>query len=185
MTWLFLFPLIAAASALPQTSDVVLIYENVSNEEQTKYNYLFTVEGDDTIYPCSANRCSVEPWRDRESLTLKIYQLPEGYPRVATIVDQTTLAEYKAAAEQNFTIKNILTNPSSDDSGRTFQQVTLHADGSAEVETITQAKNAQAQEASGYGTWRRYLWPVLIVSAILILGIGIWLGRRKVKMMSS
>lgn len=179
---LSLIPSLVLAAALPQTSDVVLLYETGDDAQQAKYNYLFTVAGDQTIYPCSANRCSLEPFRDQTAITLTIYKLPDGYPRVATIVDQTTLAEYQAAAEQTYTIPDVATQPANAaETGRTFQVIQLKADGDFELSTTTQAKNIQLTEETPIETpQRRWLWPVMLVAGgLVIVAGGYWLWKRK------
>lgn len=180
MIWLWLLPHFVLAAALPQPADVVLLYENEPAEAQSKYNYLFTVAGDTTIYPCAANRCSLEPFRDQAAVDLTIYKLPEGYPRVANVVDQATLAEYVAAAEHTYTIGEVFTNPTNTDpSGRTFQEVQLSADGSASLRAVTQKKNYDPTTAANSKSgWRRWLWPAaaVVISLGLLLG-ALWLWR--------
>lgn len=186
LLWQLFLPTLGAAVALPQPSDVVLWYEDGDVEAQTKYDYLFTVAGDDTIYPCAANRCSLEPFLEQGTVDLTIYKLPEGYPRVANIVDQDTLVEYRNAAEQTYKIAGVSTMPTNtdeeaDSTGRTFQEIHLKADGSFESSTVTQERNSQliTDEATTTG-WPRWLWPVVgLIGLVGVVGVGVWLWKRK------
>jgi hypothetical protein len=169
------------AAAVPPVTDVVLIYEDADLEAQGKDNYLFTVDGDSTIYPCAANRCSLADFVDRPTVALTVYKLPEGYPRVANVIDQATLAEYRAAAAVTYAIPNVATTPAGDGStSRTFQEIHLSADGNFSVDTVSQERNVLLQAAivtERSGTW---LWYVVGgIGAALAIGIGRWLWKRK------
>ncbi len=184
MIWLLLIPHLLLAVALPQPSDVVLYYETNNQADQNKYNYLYTVAGDAAIYPCAVNRCSMETVRSQPLVTITVYKLPEGYPRVANITDQKLLAEYLAAAERSYTIPDVPTQPvaaADAVTGRTFQEIQLYADGSFERSVVTQEKNAQNAAAASTSGWRRWWW--VGVGGLIIIGIGaviIWLRKKKI-----
>lgn len=183
MIWfLLLFTHSVLAVAVAQPSDVVLAYESADIEGQSKENYLFTVEGDVTLYPCEANRCSLAEFTDQSYVNLTIYKLPEGYPRVATVVDQSTLQEYAAAAAITYTVPNVATTLSADGSDtRTYQTLQLKADGSYELDTVSQERNASLQaNVATESSWKGYIWYVILGLVVIGLGGGgVWLWKRK------
>lgn len=184
MAWLILFIAQSVlAAAVAQPSDIVLIYESADIEEQGKENYLFTAEGDETLYPCEANRCSLVEFADQNQVNLTIYKLPEGYPRVATIIDQSTLQEYAAAAAITYTVSNVATTLSADGSDtRSYQTVQLKADGSYELGTVSQERNVLLQEDTVTEQSRKsnIMWYIIIGLVVVGMGGGaVWLWKRK------
>lgn len=183
MIWFALvFAQSVLAAAVAQPSDIVLIYESTDSAAQGKENYLFTVAGDNTIYPCDANRCSLAEFTDQATINLTIYKLPEGYPRVATVVDQVTLQEYVASAVTTYTVPNVSTTPPGDGStGRTFQELQLKADGSFELDVVSQERNTLLQEDVVETKPRsKYIWALVIGVIVLgTAGAGFWLWKRK------
>ncbi len=183
MFWLILLlSHTALAGAVPQTTDIVLIYEGANIEDQGKDNYVYTVADDDTIYTCEANRCSLAQFASQAQITMTIYKLPEGYPRVAGVIDQVTLQKYKQAASQTYTVPNVSTAPAGDGSNnRTFQELQLQADGSFSVDTVSQERNSQLLEDRVTDkSWPAYIWYIL--GGVVVLGLaggGVWLWKRK------
>jgi len=183
MIWFALvFAQSVLAAAVAQPSDIVLIYESTDSAAQGKENYLFMVEGNTTIYPCDANRCSLAEFTEQATVNLIIYKLPEGYPRVATVVDQATLQEYVTAAATTYIVPNVSTTPPGDGStGRTFQELQLKADGSFTLDVVSQERNALLQEDAVETESRaKYIWALVIGVIVLgAVGAGFWLWKRK------
>ena len=173
MLWL----LFAYAASLPQPSDVVFIHEGVVEEQQGDFNYIFTVAGADTIYTCQANRCSLSDFRDQSTVNATFYQLPEGYQRVATVVDQATLAEYLANAVQEFRLENLATTLSATESSRSYHTVTIQDDGSFTRDTVSQERNPVA--ADGTGTNFGWLGWFIGGGVVLAGGAGYILWKRR------
>lgn len=172
MLWLFVL-----AATLPQPSDVVFIHDGVVEEQQGDFNYIFTLDGDDTIYTCQANRCSLADWRDQPTINATFYQLPEGYQRVATVVDQSTLAEYRTNAIQEFRLEGLETTLSTIGSSRSYHTVTIAADGSFFRDTVSQERNAEVDKANSTNlTW---LWWLIGGGVVLASGAGYILWKRR------
>lgn len=172
MLWLFVL-----AVTLPQPSDVVFLHDGVAEEQQGDYNYIFTIDGDDTIYTCQANRCSLVDFRDQSIVNGTFYQLPEGYQRVATVIDQSTLTEYRANAQQEFRLAGLETNLTATGSSRTYHTVTIAADGRFERDTVSQERNATADDsAGGTGSW---IWWLIGGGVVLASGAGYILWKRR------
>ena len=86
-----LLPFTGWSAAIPAAGDLVLQYENDAADKQLKYNYLFTVDGDATIYVCQANHCSMSQFKDKSgTVSVTLYKLPDGFPRPQTLPNQTT-----------------------------------------------------------------------------------------------
>lgn len=183
MVWFaLLFAQSVLAAAVAQPSDVVLIYESADIEAQGKENYLFKLEGDEKLYPCEANRCSLAEFTDQSQVNLTIYKLPEGYPRVATVVDQSTLLEYASVAVITYTVPNVATTLSADGSDmRTYQTLQLKADGSYELDIVSQERNALLQEdVVTEQSWKGFIWYIIVGLVVVGLGVGgVWLWKRK------
>ncbi len=180
MIWLFtlLFPFVVQAATLPQPSDVVLLHEGVTEEKQSDYNYIFTVDGDDTIYTCQANRCSLTLFRDQETVQVVIYELPEGYQRVANLVDQSVLQEYQANAAHQYQVEGLETALTATASTRSYHTLTIQADGSIERDAVSQERNpAEISVAAG----SKHAWVRWLVggSAVVALGAGAVLWKRR------
>ncbi|EKD78849.1 MAG: hypothetical protein ACD_41C00249G0002 [uncultured bacterium] len=173
MLWLF----IAYAATLPQPSDVVFVHADVAEEQQDDFNYIFTVDGDDAIYTCQANRCSLSDFRDQPVVTATFYQLPEGYQRVATVVDQSTLAEYRANAVQEFRLENIETTLAAAGSNRSYHTVTIQADGNFDQDTVSQERNATTDVAAE-GKYR-WVWWLIGGGVVIAAGAGFILWKLR------
>lgn len=175
LTWILflLLPLTAQAANLPQPSDVVFLHDAVDEDKQDSFNYIYTVAGDDTIYTCQANRCSLLEFREQSTVDVTFYQLPEGYQRVASIVDQAVLQEYRDLATANYHFTALETELSASATTRSYHVVNVHEDGSYDNDTTSQERNADLNddEASGLGIW---LW-VIIGSAIVVAAAAGWL----------
>ncbi|MBI4407474.1 MAG: hypothetical protein HY565_03165 [Candidatus Kerfeldbacteria bacterium] len=176
--WLLFFPLLAQAATLPQPSDVVLLHEGVAEDAQSDYNYIFTVDGDDTIYTCQANRCSLIPFRDQALVNIVVYELPDGYQRVANLVDQSVLQEYQANAAHQYRVEGLETALTATASTRSYHTLTIQADGSIEREAVSQERNpAEIIPAAGSG-WA-WIWWLVGGSVVVGLGAGIVLWKRR------
>ncbi|MDP3970282.1 MAG: hypothetical protein Q8P90_01140 [bacterium] len=136
----FILPIGLFAVTIPEASDVVLIYDNANDEQQGKYNYLYQVQNESEIFPCEASKCSTDAFRDRGTITMVVYKLPEGFPRVQGIADQDNLQDYVDSAEQQYVLENIVTDWSSGVDGRPYQLVHLYPDGTAVIDAITYNK---------------------------------------------
>lgn len=191
MTWLITLLLLIGlpssvqAETIPQASDVVLIYNNASEEQQAKYNFIYTVNDDNTIYTCEANRCSILPVRDRGTVIMTVYKLPEGFPRVNTEVDQNKLAQYKQQAEQTYVLNSIVTNLSTSGETRPYQLVHLTPDGQATIDNATYTKpdinvpKDNATPSTNKGLW----WKVLLgIISVGLVGTGGYYGWQKYSM---
>ena len=175
MMWLLtlLFPLMAQAATLPQPGDVVLLHESVSEDKQDSFNYIFTVTGKDDIFTCQANRCSVLEFRDQPTIHMTIYQLPDGYQRVAAVVDQAVLSEYKELAVAQYDLDNLPTTLAATNTTRSFHTVTIADDGSFQLDTTSQERNPEVKEGSGstVGTW---IWW-LISGSLAVAAVAAWI----------
>lgn len=179
MLWLLLwvFSIPAVAASLPQPSDVVFIHEGVNEEQQGDFNYIFTLDGDGTIYTCQANRCSLADWRDQPTINATFYQLPEGYQRVATVVDQSTLAEYRTNAVQQFRLEGLATTLSATDSSRSYHTVTIKSDGSFERDTVSQERNPVIDDSTA--NQLGLVWWLIGGGVVLASGAGYILWKRR------
>ena len=176
---LLFLPTIVSAATIPEASDVVLIYNNASEENQDKFNFVFRVNGDAFVYACEANRCSTQQFSDKQSVTLTIYKLPDGFPRPDTIVDQTKLVEYAEKADQIYTLESVPTNLSSESEGRPYQIVYLNPDGSFESTSATYDKplikiKRDEDEVINKFPWFPALIGLLIIVAVSATGVLIW-----------
>lgn len=170
------------AENIPTTADLVLTY--ITEAETTKHNYLFTIEGDNTIYTCLANRCGLGRWSDRAGINLTIYVLPEGFTAVSRVVDPAVLQLYLAKAEKTYVLNSIVPSPATSN-GRGYQTVVLRDDGSVEIETNTYVKpDVKEQRAAQKKTQTKEIstpaQQILVISAIgiAIVLLGIWLWRH-------
>lgn len=137
---LLTLPALSNAASIPESSEVLLIYNNANEEQQTRYNFIYTVDDDSTVYTCATNRCSTAAFRDRGTINMTVYKLPDGFPRVANIVDQKLLKEYVELAEQSYWIENVITNQSTAEDGRQYLKVFLSPDGSVVLESANYDK---------------------------------------------
>lgn len=169
--------LIAYAATLPQPSDVVFLHDGVAEEQQADYNYIFTIDGDDTIYTCQANRCSLTDFRDQSTVSGSFYQLPEGYQRVATVVDQSTLQEYRDNAVQEFRLDNIETTLEASGGERSYHTVTIQADGSFARDTVSQERNAATADSAG--AIPAWIWWLIGSGGAVAAGAGFLLWKRR------
>ncbi len=171
MIWLFilLLPLVAQAANLPQPSDVVFVHDGVSEDKQDSYNYIFTVDGDDRIHTCQANRCSLLPFREQASVAATFYQLPEGYQRVAGVVDQGVLQEYVAAAAAQYRLTDLETELSATTTTRSYHTVTIHTDGSYDRDATSQERNLKPEDADSKN---RSVWLWWLAGVIVVMGGG-------------
>ncbi len=186
---LLIAPSIVQAASVAEASEVVLWYENESENTQLRYNYIFTLDGDDTVYTCTANRCSMNDFSNLGTISMNLYKMPQGFPRVANVVDQEILQEYVTLAEQNFRIDNIATDWTSVDNDRPYQQVQLYADGSVEVSRAVYEKAdlngteaVGTDEGSVFGLILKILLGVCIAAIVVaggILGWRYWQQHRK------
>lgn len=183
---LTIFPGALHAEVIPESSDVVLLYDAGENEpdleQQSKHNYMFTVDGDSTIYPCEANYCSLSDLKDRGEVTMTIYKLPEGFPRASNVVDPAKLAEYRDSAEQQYSIEEIRTDLLPDDEGRPYQTINLSSDGTFELDNAVYNKpelnNKSKSDADGFWQSRNVLAIIFgVVAAISIVVGGFYLRK--------
>lgn len=163
-------PMTTWASSIPESSEVVLVYDNANAEQQTRYNYIYTVNDDSTIYACEANRCSMQELRDRGSVTMTVYKLPDGFSRPSNIVDQKLLQEYVTLAEKSYVLNNISTNLSATDSGRPYLEVNLYADGTSTIASANYDKPEFNQDTSGQtGSAGLAMWLKIVIGVIAIM----------------
>lgn len=181
---LTLAPLSTNAVSIPESSEVVLNYENANPEQQTRYNYIFTVNDDSHIYTCAANRCSMQPLRDRGTVTMTIYKLPDGFPRPSNVVDQKVLGEFKELAEKTYVLNSIPTNLSTTENGRPYLEVGLYADGTSSITNANYDKpefnqdDAAEDDNNGVGL----IWKIIIgVGGAVAVGILVYVLLRIVK----
>lgn len=173
-----LLPHWVQAVSLPQPSDVVLLHDGVAEEDQSDYNYIFTVDEDDTIYTCQANRCSLASFRDQVAVSVTFYELPEGYQRVANLVDQSILQEYRANAVQQYRIEGLETALAATESTRSYHTLTIQADGSVERDAISQERNPVEVSATA-GSSYAWIWWLVGGGVVVGLGAGIVLWKRR------
>lgn len=166
------------AVALPQPSDVVLLHDGVAEEDQSDYNYIFTVDGDDTIYTCQANRCSLASLRDQAAVSVTFYELPEGYQRVANLVDQSVLQEYRANAVQQYRVEALETALAATESTRSYHTLTIQADGSVERNAVSQERNP-AEVVDAVGSTAAWVWWLIGGGAVVAAGAGVVLWKRR------
>lgn len=180
MIWFFalLFPFLVQAASLPQPSDLVLLHENVAEDQQSDYNYIFTVDSDDTIYTCQANRCSLASFRDQASVNIIVYELPEGYQRVANLVDQSVLQEYRANAAHQYRVEGLETALTATASTRSYHTLTIQADGSIERDAVSQERNPVEVSATA-GSSYAWIWWLVGGGVVVGLGAGIVLWKRR------
>lgn len=165
--------------ALPQPSDVLLLHADQAEETQTAYNYIFTVDGDDTIYTCQANRCSLADFRAQPSVSLTVYQLPEGYQRVATVIDQATLAEYRSVAVASYRLEQLDTDLTADAASRSYHTITIQTDGSVILDTTNQVRNADPASTSNTGNaW--LWWFIGGAGLVLMAGLAGFVYTRRI-----
>lgn len=180
MIWLFalLFPVVVQAATLPQPSDVVLLHDGVTEGKQSDYNYIFTVDGDDTIYTCQANRCSLASFRDQASVNIIVYELPEGYQRVANLVDQSVLQEYRTNAVQQYRVEGLETALAATASTRSYHTLTIMADGTVARDAVSQERNP-AEVSAAAGSSYAWIWWLVGGGVVVGLGAGIVLWKRR------
>lgn len=170
-----LVPGIVFAANIPGASEVVLIYENAAIEQQSRYDFIFTINNDPTIYPCVANRCSMQPFRDLGNVTMTVYKMPEGFPRVANIVDQKVLNEYITLAEKRYVLENIATNLSTVEDGRQYQEAYVYADGTVKLQTANYDKPEfnQDESAADENSTGKLIWKIVIglVGAAVVVAL--------------
>lgn len=167
-------PITTWASSIPESSEVVLVYENANEEQQTRYNYIYTVNDDSTIYACEANRCSMQELRDRGSVTMTVYKLPDGFSRPSNIVDQKLLQEYVTLAEKSYVLNNISTNLSATDSGRPYVEVNLYADGTSTIASANYDKPEFNQDKNRQtGNTGLSMWLKIIIGIIAVIVVGV------------
>ncbi|MFA6475171.1 MAG: hypothetical protein WCV88_03105 [Patescibacteria group bacterium] len=181
MIWFLtlLFPLMAQAVSLPQPSDVVLLHDGQSDEQQTRYNYVFTLANDATIYTCQGNRCSLTPFREQASVDATFYQLPEGYPRVANLTDQTILQSYQQAAVAQYSVTGLATALEAGDKNRSYHTINIKADGSYTSDAVTQERNKPIvlDDTNAVKYWP---WVVGgVIGVLLILSAGYYIYRKR------
>ena len=180
MLWLFilLFPFVAHAANIPQPSDVVFVHEAVSEDKQDSYNYIFTLANDDTIYTCQANRCSLLDFRNQPKVDVTFYQLPEGYQRVAGMVDQAVLQEYRSAAVAQYHFSDLETELSSAITARSYHVVTIHEDGTYDRDTASKERNLgpDLQTQTQSMTW---IWWFVGGAIVMAAGAGWILWKRR------
>lgn len=180
--WILLLSLLlphwVQAVALPQPSDVVLLHAGVAEEDQSDYNYIFTVDGDDTIYTCQANRCSLAAFRDQTAVSVTFYELPEGYQRVANLVDQTVLQEYQANAVQQYRVEALETALAATASARSYHTLTIQPDGSVERDAVSQERNP-AEVADAAGATAAWIWWLIGGGGVVAAGAGVVLWKRR------
>lgn len=178
MIWFWLlFPLVVQAATLPQPSDVVFIHAGESDEQQIRYNYIFTVDGYEGIHTCQANRCSLLPFRDHGSINATFYQLPEGYQRVANIVDQAVLSDYITVATSSYRFDQLETDLAGTGDSRSYHTVTIAEDGSYQRDTTTQERNPE--EVLETTRSRGWLWLMGGVVVAVLAAVGFILWKRK------
>lgn len=177
-------PITTWAGSIPESSEVVLVYENANQELQTRYNYIYTVNDDQTIYACEANRCSMQQLRDRGSVTMTVYKLPDGFSRPSNIVDQKVLQEYVSLAEKSYVLNNISTNLSATDNGRPYLEVNLYADGTSTMASANYDKPEFNQDKNGpIGSTGLALWLKIVigVTAVIVVGALVFFLLRLLK----
>ncbi len=86
------------------------------------------------MYTCVANRCNLGKWIEQPTVNLTVYVLPEGFDSVGGIINPDILKSYQAEAERSYVITNLPTNPETVN-GRSYQTVTLQANGTYTTET--------------------------------------------------
>jgi hypothetical protein len=168
---------VTLAANIPDASDVILMYGTAASDQQTKYNFLFTVEGDNGIYACDGNRCSTSQWEEQGTITMTVYKLPDGFTRVSTIVDASVLQSYIAQAEQSYRVPNISTNLTATNAGRQYQTIRLEPNGQFTLETSAFAKtditNLKTEQPATQSTQELLLTGKIMVSIITVVaGIG-------------
>ncbi len=175
MIWLFtlLFPLMAQAVSLPQPGDVVLVHESASDDKQASYNYIFTVTGETDIFTCQANRCSTLAFRDQPTIDMTVYQLPDGYQRVASVVDQTVLKEYQSVAVAQYQLNQLPTTLAATDTTRSYHTVTIADDGSFQLDTTSQERNPEIEVADGQSIATWVWW--FIGAALVVASVAGWI----------
>lgn len=174
-------PVASQAAAIPTASDLVLHYDQDDAEAQSKHNYLFTVAGDDTIYACETDHCNMSQFKSRGNLTLTIYQLPDGFPRPQTVPNQSTLRNYVAQAQHEYTLSDIPTNLVNTDKGLPYQLVQLYADGSSELKTQYYTTPTDNVNAAGF-TIPGWLWWGLGIAVVVAGGAGlVWWRLRQLQ----
>lgn len=173
------------AATIPESTDVVMVYDDADAEQQGRYDFMYTVEGDTTIYPCEANYCSVAQFKNSGTVTMTVYKLPEGFPRVSTIKDLAKLQEYKQLAEHTYVIEDVQTDLLPDQDGRPYQTVYLSSDGSVKAESNVYNKpeiNPNSSDTvTGFWSARNIIAMVIGVLAIAALIVGGWYLRSYIR----
>lgn len=185
MVWFFVVPFLLLASSahaatVPAPSEVVMIYDHAVLEEQSNYNFLFTIDGDNTIYPCSANRCSLAPFIAQPTVTMTVYKLPDGFQRVSQLTGQSTLQEYLVLADHRYTLENIPTQPTTTEGVRTYQLAYLQPDNTATTtlsDTITAHPNQVAATQPWWQKWQYILG--FSIACVIISGSVWWLWKKR------
>ena len=177
-------PLLSQAAAVAQSSEVVLVYENASEEEQGRYSFVYTVNDDPTIYACEANRCDTAHLSDMEMVTMTVHKLPEGFPRPQDIADQSRLEEFANSAEQTYRLENIATNLKDNGSGKPFFNVQLFADGSSVVDQATYDKvdpNTPVVDNEVNANTSSWVWAIVggLSLVAILAGGGLFMIRRQ------
>jgi hypothetical protein len=175
-------PVSVQAENIPSMNAVVLVYQN--EQETGKHNYLFTISGDDTIYPCAANQCDMGKWNAASAVNMTIYVLPSGFNRVANMIDRLVLREYVKAAERTYVLNNLTVAGSSIGSGRAYQTVTLKEDGSYKVSAgnyvkpdVKEQRNTNKDMTDNKAGFSVQQVMAVIAGVALVLVVGIWLWR--------
>ncbi|MFA5995351.1 MAG: hypothetical protein WCW27_03035 [Patescibacteria group bacterium] len=170
------------AENIPAMNAVVLLYQN--EQETSKHNYLFTISGDDTIYPCAANQCDMAKWTAVTTVNMTIYVLPAGFNRVASMVDQLVLREYTQAAERTYQLNNFNIVGSSTGGGRAYQTVALQADGSYQISAnnyvkpdVKEQRNTNKITTEDSASFSVQQVAALIGGVLLVLAVGVGLWR--------
>jgi hypothetical protein len=174
----WLVPAVSLAQTIPQASDIVVVYENADIEQQARYNFLFTVEGDAMVYPCEANRCSTEPFRDKSSINITLYKLPDGFPRPQGIPDQAKLREFIQLSEQQYTLSNIQPNLQTSGSERPYYEAQLSSNGKVKVNLQSYTKPVEEDATLSTKRTALWVWIVGLAVGIAVLVATAILGRK-------
>lgn len=179
-------PGLVRAENIPTESDVVVIYQ--TDTETVKHQYLFTIAGDATIYPCIENRCNLSQWQGSAVVTMTVYVLPEGFTTVSNVVNPAVLQSYQSAAERTYVLTDIATQPATN-SGRSYQTVTLQADGSYSTAANSYVKpdvkdqraiNSNKSLATPDNS-KRYIGLIVAGTGVIaVLGILFYTKRRRI-----
>ena len=184
---MFLLPVAAGAAVLAQSSEVVLVYDGAGEEDQGRHSFLYTIAGDDTIYPCDANRCDMSEYSERGAVDLTVYKLPEGFPRPQGIADQARLQEFIDSADNTYQLGSIQTDLRDTGDGKQFYTVSVWPDGTHQLNETTYDKadpntpvEEEGSENEATPGWIVGLIVALVV-VVLLAGGGLFYLRKTSK----